>query len=200
MKKWIHMLGLFILIMVIYVTGVSWQIIHTWKTAQPEKSESIIVLGAAVWNGKPSPAMRERLDVALSLHRENLAPYIIVSGGAGLDELTEAAVMQSYLVNNGVPVENVIMEPLSRSTWENLTFSKQIMDDLEFNSAIIVTHGFHTYRALMMAKELGITASAEPVEITPLNVFYYTMRECAAITYYWFDQLTFLLTLCIVFP
>jgi uncharacterized SAM-binding protein YcdF (DUF218 family) len=189
-KKWIRIVGLLILVILIYTIGVGSLIIHTWKTAQPNKSESIIVLGAAVWSGKPSLAMRERLDVALQLHTEGWAPYVIVSGGAGLDELTEAAVMKEYLVTKGVPEENVIMEPLSQSTWENLTFSKQIMDDLGFQSAIIVTHGFHTYRALMMADELGIISSAKPVQITPLNLYYYTMREGAAITYYWFNQLT----------
>ncbi len=161
-----------------------YQIVSTWKTAEGTPSDCIIVLGAAVWNGKPSPAMRERLDVALELYRDGMAKKIIVSGGIGQGEKSEAQVMKDYLVGQGVPDQVIHLEDQARNTWENLRFSQSIMEEQAWITAIIVTHGFHTHRSLKMAEDLGIQASAEPVMITPLNIVYYTLRECVALAEY----------------
>ncbi len=179
---------LFFLLSFLVLTGyfgwTSYQIVSTWKSSEGTPSDCIIVLGAAVWNGKPSPAMRERLDVALELFQAGMASQIIVSGGIGQGEKSEAEVMKEYLVQQGVPAQVVHLEDQARSTWENLRFSQRIMEEQAWSTAIIVTHGFHTHRSLKMAEDLGIQASAEPVTLTPLNIVYYTLRECVALAEY----------------
>ncbi|RXT05216.1 YdcF family protein [Ammoniphilus sp. CFH 90114] len=183
-RKWLFPMLAVMLASVAYFGYTSWKIVNTWKTSEGVKSDCLIVLGAAVWNGKPSPAMRERLDVAIELYQNGMAPRIIVSGGVGRGEYSEAEVMRDYLAKQGVPQEDVLIEDRSTSTWENLTFSQDVMKNHGLKSSIIVTHGFHTYRALMMARDIGIKASAEPVMLTPLNVVYYTLRECLALAEY----------------
>jgi len=178
----VMLLGLFGL--AAYFGWTSYQIMSTWKSSQATPGDCIIVLGAAVWNGKPSPAMRERLDVALELYREGMAGQMIVSGGVGQGEKSEAEVMKDYLVRKGVPAERIHLEDQARNTWENLRFSQRIMEEQAWDTTIIVTHGFHAHRSLKMAEDLGIQASAEPVMLTPLNIVYYTLRECAALAEY----------------
>lgn len=183
-NKWLALMLALMLGAAVYLGWTSWKIVSTWKTAQAVKSDCAIVLGAAVWDGKPSPAMRERLDVALDLYQKGITERMIVSGGIGQGEVSEAQVMRDYLVQNGVPSAAISLEDRSTSTWENLVFSHKVMSNQGWDSAILVTHGFHTYRSLKMAGDLGLTATAQPVTATPLNIVYYTIRECLALAAY----------------
>lgn len=158
---------------------------RTWQSATYQVRDTAIVLGAGVWNGKPSPALRERLDVALKLHRQNLiGSYIICTGGVGDDPRSEASVCAEYLTAHGVPGEQILLEERSTSTLENLVNAREIMADKGLKTALVVTHGFHSKRALLMAEDLGINASPAPVTIRPINEKYLVLREVAAITYY----------------
>jgi uncharacterized SAM-binding protein YcdF (DUF218 family) len=168
----------------LYVAILCWAILDTWQTAEPAPSDTIIVLGAAVWGDRPSPALRERLDGASKLYHEGFAEHIIVTGGVSPGqkrELSEAAMSKKYLVERGIPDKAVILEDQSRNTMENLGNSKQVMAERGFRDAIIVTHGFHAHRAMLMAKKQGIPTTVEPVETSVLNTLYYTLRECAGV-------------------
>ncbi|MEF3303101.1 YdcF family protein [Paenibacillus sp. GYB003] len=168
----------------VYVGGMSSYIMHTWKTSSGKPSDGIIVLGAAVWNGKPSPALRERIDIALRAWDRKLAPRIIATGGIGLPgEPSEAAVIKKALVEGGVPPDRIIVEDKSRSTYENLQNSRALMEQYGMKSAVLVTHGYHALRARLMANMLGIDATVEPVQLKPLRLAYYTLRECGGIAY-----------------
>ncbi|GAA3408034.1 YdcF family protein [Paenibacillus hodogayensis] len=168
----------------LYVGSMSWMIMHTWKTSRGSPADCIIVLGAAVWNGKPSPALRERLDVALDAWNHKLAPMIIATGGIGLPgEPSEASVIKSYLAARGVPAEAILVEDNSRNTRENLANSQELMREHDMRSAVLVTHGYHALRARMTAETLGIPSTVEPVQIKPLRLAYYTLRECGGIAY-----------------
>jgi uncharacterized SAM-binding protein YcdF (DUF218 family) len=171
-----------ILLIGLYFAIMSWLIISVWKTSHGQQSDCLIILGAADWDGMPSPAMQERLDVALQVFKDKLASYIIVSGGKGKDEiLTEAEVMKTYLVEKGVPDTVVILESQSNNTIENLQNSKKIMDAQHYKTAIIITHGYHALRSSLIAQSLGISYTVEPVQIRPINLKYYVLRECTAI-------------------
>lgn len=168
----------------LYFGGMSWFILHTWKTSHGSSADCIVVLGAAVWNGKPSPALRERIDIALDAWNRGLAPSIIATGGIGLPgEPSEAATIKAYLVERGVPADRILLEDTSRSTYENLRNSRELMRQSGMESAVLVTHGYHALRARMTATLLGIDASVEPVQLRPLQLAYYTLRECGGIAY-----------------
>lgn len=190
-KKKLHPARLFfrlllsaVLAVVLYFGGMSWVIMHAWKTSSGTPSDGIIVLGAAVWNGKPSPALRERIEVALEAWNRKLAPRIIATGGIGLPgEPSEAATIKAYLVQRGVPADAILVEDKSRSTYENLQNSRELMERHDMRSAILVTHGYHAFRARMMADMLDIDSTVEPVQIRPLRLAYYTIRECGGVAY-----------------
>ncbi|HEV3402375.1 MAG TPA: YdcF family protein, partial [Acidimicrobiales bacterium] len=88
--------------------------VQVWRAAHRDEArpaEAIVVLGAAQFNGKPSAVLRARLDHALSLYRRNLAPVIVVTGGGQPgDRFTEATASANYLLERGVPDEDVLRE------------------------------------------------------------------------------------------
>src|SRR5512134_321132 len=108
--------------MVLFATGVVYTValaavLVTSQHDQRRPVDAIVVLGAAQYNGKPSPVLRARLDHALGLYREGLAPEIVVTGGIGDgDRVSEATVARQYLVANGVPATAVVVRPEGRST------------------------------------------------------------------------------------
>jgi uncharacterized SAM-binding protein YcdF (DUF218 family) len=176
----------------LYVAVVCGMILHTSETARPVPSDCIIVLGAAVWNDRPSPALRERLDTAIQVYRDGLAKRIIVTGGVSsgqANELSEAAMSRQYLLEQGIPEGAILLEDQSTSTIENLVNSKRMMTEQGYGQAIIVTHGFHTYRAKLMADQVGIEASYAPVRKSVLNFVFYTLRECAGVTVFQLQRL-----------
>jgi uncharacterized SAM-binding protein YcdF (DUF218 family) len=158
------------------------------------QAEVGIVLGATLWNDKPSPALRERLDHSLELYRKGTITSFIVTGG--LDNngatITEAEGMRNYLVEHGVPVEGIVLDSLSTSTYENLSFAQELMEQNDWKSAVIVTHNYHGSRAADIAKKLGF----KPVQVSVtdssvLNMNYHETREILAYTK-WLVQKLFL--------
>ncbi|MDF2627814.1 MAG: hypothetical protein K0R39_1645 [Symbiobacteriaceae bacterium] len=184
-KRGLAALGALALASTAYV-GYQWyDIQRTWQSATFDTRDTAIILGAGVWDGKPSPALRERLDVAVKLYRQRLIRnYIICTGGVGDDPRSEASVCAEYLTGQGVPAEVILLEERSTSTLENLANAREIMREKNLTYAFVVTHGFHTKRALLMAEDLSIDAAAAPVTIRPINERYLVFREVAAITYY----------------
>ncbi|CAH0121143.1 MULTISPECIES: YdcF family protein [unclassified Paenibacillus] len=187
-----------LLILFVAVCGLLWFGYTQWiiRTAAdsplPARSDVGIVLGASLWNDRPSPGLAERLDHALSLYKRGVFRKIIVTGGLDSPEmtLTEAQGMQQYLVERGVPPEDVYLENEATSTLENLLFSSRIMADHNWTSAIVVTHSFHGARALEIARFLGY---ADPVvstiESRVLNMLWYQTRESLAYTKWKLDRL-----------
>lgn len=155
-----------------------------WITV-PQKADCIIVLGAAVWDGRPSPALYDRLMGAIRYYHGGYAENIICSGGLGRNAPTEAEVMKNFLVSRGVPENKIYLEQRSHSTEENLRFSHEIMKEKGFRTALVVTHNYHIYRALWLAESLGIQAHGGPV---PVGEFYWKIagQQISGSWYYWF--------------
>src|SRR5688572_32823621 len=106
-------LGIWLLSLILVIV---WQQIDTQRPAH-----AIVVLGAAQWDGKPSPVLKARVDHAVGLWRRGLAPILVMTGGQGPgDTTTEAAVERRYAISLGVPPEAIRIEPHSRSTAESL--------------------------------------------------------------------------------
>ncbi|OCA99059.1 GdmH [Clostridium beijerinckii] len=122
----------------------------------------IIVLGAGLDNGGvPNLILRERLDIAIKCMKENLAQYIVLSGGQGTDESTsEAQAMSEYLQAKGIEKNKIILEDKSRDTNENLKYSKEKIEEFSNKSISdikvkIVTTDFHAFRSSILAKKNG---------------------------------------------
>ncbi|PES71913.1 hypothetical protein CN507_07480 [Bacillus cereus] len=124
----------------------------------------IIVLGSGLINDKVPPLLASRINKAIDFYWKQTAvassPTIIFSGGQGPDEnLPEAEAMQKYAVEKGVPIEDTIQENRSVNTYQNMLFSKQIMDSLKSKyNCIFTTNNFHLFRAGLYAKQAGLNS------------------------------------------
>lgn len=183
MGRLVKLFAIILLISAFWSGFVLYRIDAVERMAKPKKADVAIVLGAAVWENEPSPSLRERLDLALQLYRDEYVPFLLVTGGLGEGkQVEEATVMKKYLMDNGVPEDSIIVENQATSTYENLAFSKKLMEDYSFKSALIVSHNYHLARAMDIATQLQIPAS--PVG-TPSNVLFtpfHKAREVFAYT------------------
>lgn len=182
-RRW-TLLFLLPLLPVLWAAYQTLSILYIWKTTVPVEAPVAVVLGAAVWDGKPSPAFKERLDVAVSLYEQQLTQRFVCTGGTPGGEPPEAAVCASYLTAHGVPSRAIIQETASRSTWENLTNARALLQAEGTTKILVVTHGFHLKRALIQATDLGFEPYGAPVQIKPINLPYYVAREVMAIGFY----------------
>ena len=131
-------------------------------------ADVIVVLGAAEYRGKPSPVLRARLEHGLQLYRRGLAPRILTTGGAGGDPLfTEGDVGRAWLIRQGVPSESIIVEPEGESTAYSLTAVGEILRRMNLRSCIVVSDGYHIYRAKRMLESGGFTVYGSPRREAP---------------------------------
>src|SRR5579872_2657613 len=130
---------------------------------EAQKSDIILVLGAAEYRGRPSPVLKARLDHALELYQQGLAPRIMTTGGAGGDPVfTEGGVGRSYLIGRGVPSEAVIVEAEGATTVESTAMAGEIMHRMSLQSVIVVSDGYHIYRVKRMLQFRGLQVYGSP--------------------------------------
>lgn len=130
---------------------------------EAEQADVIVVLGAAEYNGRPSPVLKARLDHAFELHRRRLAPRILTTGGAGGDpHFTEGEVGRDYLIARGVPVEDIIVEGEGDSTVSTVLAVAEIMRRMGMDSAILVSDGYHIYRSKKILQNQGLIVYGSP--------------------------------------
>jgi len=138
----------------------------TREEARP--ADVILVLGAAEYRGRPSPVLRARLEHGLQLYRRGLAPRILTTGGAGGDPLfTEGDVGRAWLIRQGVPSESIIVEPEGESTAYSLTAVGEILRRMNLRSCVVVSDGYHIYRAKRMLESGGFTVYGSPRREAP---------------------------------
>jgi uncharacterized SAM-binding protein YcdF (DUF218 family) len=131
-------------------------------------ADVIVVMGAAEYRGKPSPVLKARLDHGLSLYKRNLAPRFITTGGAGGDPVfTEGTVGRNYLISQGVPGEAIILEDEGETTVHSTVAVAEIMARMGLNSCILVSDGYHIFRAKKMLEARGIRVYGSPRAIKP---------------------------------
>ncbi|MGE5704299.1 MAG: YdcF family protein [Clostridia bacterium] len=149
------------------------------------KADAAIVLGAAVWGERPSPGLRERLAVAVTLYKEHYVKKLIASGGVGEGkQISEALAMKNYLLEQGIPEDDILLEEQSHTTYENLQNSRHIMQEYGFTNAYVVSHGFHLARAVDMAEALEMDVTPAAAESKVLTIPYHKAREVLAFTYW----------------
>ncbi len=136
---------------------------------QAGPADAIVVLGTAQWNGYPGPVLQARLDHALDLYWQGLAPYIIVTGGRMQgDQYTEAEAARTYLIDRGVPSDVILMESEGRDSWESMQSVSAMARDVGLSRVLLVSDGFHLFRLKLMAHDLGLDAIASPAVNSPI--------------------------------
>ena len=138
---------------------------------QRSPADVIVVLGAAQYNGKPSPVLRARLDHAVELYDAHLAPIVIVTGGIGEgDRTSEAAVGQQYLVSRGVREADVVPRPEGRSTDASIASVGDWLHERKLQRALLVSDPFHSLRLRLEAQRVHIQACTSPTTTSPISL------------------------------
>ncbi|WP_020661998.1 YdcF family protein [Amycolatopsis benzoatilytica] len=122
------------------------------------RADAVIVLGSGLLGDRVPPLLASRLDRAVQVHQRSPGALLVVSGGQGPDELTsEADAMARYLVEAGVPADQVLLEDRATTTGENLRFSVAVLDRRGFSGAVLaVTNNYHVFRTAVLARKLGL--------------------------------------------
>ena len=181
-KRVIATVVLIVIVLPLYVGGRVW---YTANHTDPVKSDAIVVLGAAQFDGVPSPVLEARLLEAKRIFERKLAPRILTVGSrAPGDRTTEAASGFYWLVNQGVAKKYVDSIPYGRDTFASTKSYVNVMKKLNLKSAVIVTDQYHCLRAITMASDLGISATCAPTRTGPASTsnssFRYLVRETGA--------------------
>ena len=139
----------------------------TWAgTHQYKKTvDAIVVMGAAQYDGVPSPLLESRLQHALDLWKQKQAPVIAVTGGKRPgDRFTEGDTSRRWLTDRGVPVADIIVESVGQSTWESIKNLAPLLNNAEIRSVVVVSSSWHVKRAALSLEDLGFSAhsSASP--------------------------------------
>lgn len=142
------------------------------ETIDELDAQCIMVLGAAVnFNGEPSPVLKDRLDIGIKLYNAGYAPKILLTGDNGQVEYNEVEGMKAYILNQGVPEGDIVLDHAGFSTYESIHRARSIF---EVDRMIVVTQKFHVYRALYGAERMGIYA----LGVVPRNeVFGYSKNK-----------------------
>ncbi|MTI70529.1 MAG: YdcF family protein [Firmicutes bacterium] len=132
-----------------------------------------VVLGNKVEvTGKPSKRLQSRLDRAVELYKKGYFKQVIVSGGIGKEGFDEAKVMKNYMVQSGVPEKSIILDNKGNNTFMTAENSKLIMDEIGFNSVMVISQYYHITRTKLAFEKVGIdkvyTAHAKIFEIRDL--------------------------------
>ncbi len=145
--------------------------IHFYATHdQAGPSDAIAVFGAAEYDGRPSPVLRARLDHALALYRQGLAPLVITLGGGGGEVHSEGGVGHDYLLAHGVPENEIIAETQSSNTEESAARLAGIARENGLNRILAVSDGTHLFRIHALCSSLKLNVLTSPrAEVHPLG-------------------------------
>jgi uncharacterized SAM-binding protein YcdF (DUF218 family) len=134
-------------------------------------ADAIVVLGAAQYQGHPSPVLRARLDHALDLYHSHVAGYLVFTGGLGNgDTISEAEVSRRYARRAGVPDDRILLERAGVSSDQSLRSVAQLLRGHHLRSAVLVSDPFHMLRLRLLASALGIRAYSSPTRSSPIRL------------------------------
>jgi uncharacterized SAM-binding protein YcdF (DUF218 family) len=163
-----------VLIILAVVTYPLWLAFSVWAQSHNDENraaDAIVVLGAAQYDGRPSPVFRARLNHGAYLYNEGFSDTIVVTGGkqAG-DRFTEAEAGSRYLVAHGIPGGDILKETRGTTTLESLRHVKRIADEHGIDSVLLVSDPLHSERIKRLATDLGFgEAYTSPASYVELN-------------------------------
>ncbi|MGI8685483.1 MAG: YdcF family protein [Acidimicrobiales bacterium] len=157
-------------VIVLYLALTFVQVVRASGRDQARSAQAIVVLGAAQYNGKPSPVLRARLDHAAALYERGLADKVVVTGGKQVgDAQTEATVSADYLARHGVPEAAILREVKGRSSWQQLAAASAFLKKRGITRVLLVSDGFHSARIAAIAHELGLEGYTSPAPDSPIH-------------------------------
>lgn len=183
------LLGVF-LVAVLVLGGTAFRV---WDVARGDSRrpvDMVLVLGAAQYDGKPSAALRARLEQTLDVYRRHLTKHVVTVGGRKSgDEYTEAQAGRKWLLQQGVPPDRVTNLDVGSDTLGSIRAAAGLAHERGWHTALVVTDPWHSLRARTMADDMGLESWASPTRsgpmvqtrVTQLEQIY---RESGALLYY----------------
>ncbi len=159
---------------ILAVLAVGYGLLFAWvwrvsRLDQREAADVIVVLGAAQYNGHPSPVLKARLDHALELYGAGLAPRVVVTGGIGAgDRVSEATVGHRYLRALAVPESALVVRPDGRTTEESMRSVAEWMHQRSLTRALLVSDPFHMARLRLEARRADLVPFTSPTRTSPI--------------------------------
>lgn len=176
-----YLISIFIMLGIVSFIAAESVIIYQGLQKYEHKSDYVIVLGAQVNNNQISASLKYRLDAALEIYEKYPDTIFVVSGGKGTNETdSEAQFMHDYLCKHNISENQIIMENRSTNTYENLLYSKQLLDiysDGKDYDVTIVTNAFHTYRSKFLAENIGLDAHTYAADMHKISIPNFYIRE-----------------------
>src|SRR5581483_3294562 len=170
MRRRITAAALVLLLLVVGWAAVVVLVAVTATRDDATTADAIAVLGAAQYNGRPSPVFRARLDHSAALYQRGLAPVVLVTGGVGTgDTLSESEVGRPYLVKLGMPTEAVLALPPATNTRASLESVADWFHGRPNRRVVLVSDGFHMLRLKILARRLGLLPFASPDVNSPIR-------------------------------
>ncbi len=137
---------------------------------QATTADAIVVLGAAQYNGRPSPVFRARLDHAAALYQRGLAPIVLITGGVGTGEvLSEANVGRDYLARLGLPADALVPLPAGDDTYASLAQVQRWFEGRGSRRVLLVSDAFHMLRLRIIVGRLGLAPLTSPAPGSPIR-------------------------------
>ena len=163
MRVGLRVAAVAVVIGIVYLTVTFVQVWQASNRDEARPSDAIIVLGAAQYDGEPSPVLARRLDHAAELYLDGLAPLIVVTGGSRPgDRFTEAAAAAAYLESLGVPGQDIEREVQGGSSWESLAAAARFLRADGITRVMLVSDPYHAMRIDGIAHDLGLDAVVSP--------------------------------------
>lgn len=147
--------------------------VQVWQASRSDDvhpAQAIIVLGAAQYDGTPSPVLRARLDHAIDLFERGVAPVVAVTGGRQPgDRATEASAAAGYLISRGIPESSLRLETAGLNSWQSLASAARFLQDEGIEEVVLVSSPYHAFRTERIAAEVGLEGHASPAPGTSVG-------------------------------
>lgn len=146
------------------------QVWTTGLTHHTGRVDAIVVMGAAQYDGRPSPQLQARLDHVVRIYNEGVAPLVVVTGGNRPgDRFTEAESSADYLIDHGVPANVILSEDTGSTSWTSLSNVAELARSRGIGTVVLVSDPYHSLRIKLMAEQLGLRAFTSSTTTSPVN-------------------------------
>lgn len=169
LKRGLVSVGLLVVVWFVFAAGLSVAIFANGRADHAEPSDVIVVLGSGLRrDNSPGPSLYRRTVKAADLYRQGIAPNVICTGGFTEGHTrSEASACAALLMDYGVPEQAILLEERSRSTLENALYTREIMQSNGWQTAVVVSDGYHLLRAGWIFQMTGIDAVMSPAASNP---------------------------------
>jgi uncharacterized SAM-binding protein YcdF (DUF218 family) len=156
-------------VVMLWAASMAAVLLFSWMD-QARPADSIVVLGAAQYDGKPSPVLRARLDHGIDLWNQKLGKVLVLTGGKGAGDTTsEADVGRTYARKHGVPDTAILLENRGRTTRESMLGVAELLESRGSKTAILVSDPFHMLRLSIIGRRFGLIPYTSPTRTSPIS-------------------------------